>query len=82
VGISTDRSHTSGKLMVTVFRDMEGILLIEYIKKGSTITGDVLLGNSQKPENCHTANKKAHNSDQRIMLLHDNCRVHKARQVR
>jgi hypothetical protein len=42
VGISTDRSHASGKLMVTVLMDMEGILLIEYIKKGLTITGDVL----------------------------------------
>jgi hypothetical protein len=26
--------------------------------------------------------KKFHNCDQKIILLHDNCRVHKARQVR
>jgi hypothetical protein len=31
----------SGKLMVTMFWDMQGILLIEYMKKGSTITGEV-----------------------------------------
>jgi hypothetical protein len=30
--------NSSGKLMAAVFWDMEGILLIEYMKKGSTIT--------------------------------------------
>jgi hypothetical protein len=34
--------NSSGKLMAVVFWDMEGILLIEYMKKGSTITGEVL----------------------------------------
>jgi hypothetical protein len=49
--------------MATVFWDMEGILLIEYLTEGATITGQ--LCNYQK-----------------IMLLRDNCRVHKARQIR
>jgi histone-lysine N-methyltransferase SETMAR len=33
--------NSSGKLMVTVFWDMKGILLIGYLRKGSTITGEV-----------------------------------------
>jgi hypothetical protein len=47
----------------------------ECMKKGSTITGQVY--NNHK----HTA-KETHNSDKMIILLHDNCRVHKARQIR
>jgi hypothetical protein len=61
--------------MATVFWDMEGILLIECVKKGSTITGQVYDNHK------HTA-KKTHNSDKKIILLHDNCIVHKARQIR
>jgi hypothetical protein len=52
--------NSLGKLMAAV---MKGILLIEYLTKGATITGQLY-------------------NDQKIMLLRDNCRVHKARQIR
>lgn len=33
-------SESAGKMMATVFWDCEGILLVDYKEKGTTITGD------------------------------------------
>jgi histone-lysine N-methyltransferase SETMAR len=66
--------------MVTVFRDLEGILLIEYMKRGSTITGEVYKETIRKLK-AAIQQKSPHNCDQKIVLLYENCRVHKTRQV-
>jgi hypothetical protein len=47
--------NSSGNLLATVFWDMEGILLIEHIKKGSRMTEVCKEICNQKVENCHTA---------------------------
>jgi hypothetical protein len=84
-GISTAKNarthNSSGKPMVTVFRDLEGILLIEYLKRGSTITGEVYKETIRKLK-AAIQQKRPHNCDQKIVLLHENCGVHKVRQVR
>jgi hypothetical protein len=81
-GISTAKNarthNSSGKPMVTVFRDLEGILVIEYMKRSSTITGEETI----RKLKAAIQQKRSHNCDQKIVLLHENCRVHKARQVR
>lgn len=69
---------SSGKLITTVFWDMEGILLIVYMKKCSTITREVYKETIKKLK---TSVHKPYNCDQKIVLFHDNCRVHKARQA-
>jgi hypothetical protein len=64
--------------MATVFRDMEGILLIEYMKKRSAITGEVYKETIRKLKTV-IQQKNPNNCDQKIMRRHDNCRFHKAR---
>jgi hypothetical protein len=59
---------------------MEGILLIEYMKKGSTITGEVYKETIRMLKTA-IQQKKLHNCDQKMMLLRDNCRVRKSCQV-
>jgi hypothetical protein len=65
--------NLSGKMM-------EGILLIEYMKKGSTITGEVYKETIRMLKTA-IQQKKLHNCDQKMMLLRENCRVRKSCQV-
>jgi hypothetical protein len=62
--------------MVTVFRDLEGILLIEYMQRGEVYKETI------RKLKAAIQQKRPYNCDQKIVLLHENCRVHKARQVR
>lgn len=71
---------SGGKVMATVFWDAEGILLIEYMPKGTTITGNVYK-DTIKNLKAAIHEKRPHNYAQKTLLLHDNCRVHKARIV-
>lgn len=72
---------SAGKLMATIFWDNEGILWIEYMQKGSTINADVY---KETIQNVKVAirQKRPSNVAQKTLLLHDNCRVHKAHKVR
>jgi hypothetical protein len=70
------RIHASEKLMAAVFRDMKGISSVEYMKKGSTITAEIYKEIIRRLK-IATHQKRPHDCDQKIMPLHDNCRVHK-----
>lgn len=69
---------SAGKVMATIFWDSEGILLIDYKSKGSTITGiyyaDIL--HRLKEE---IKSKRRGKLTKGVLLLHDNAPVHKAR---
>jgi histone-lysine N-methyltransferase SETMAR len=81
-GISTAKKartqNSLGKLMAALFWNMQGILLM---KKGSTITREVYKETIKKLKT-DRRKKRPHNCDLKIMLLYDNCRLHKARPVR
>lgn len=69
---------SAGKVMATVFWDSEGILLIDYKSKGTTITGtyyaDIL--HRLKEE---IKSKRRGKLTKGVLLLHDNAPVHKAK---
>lgn len=66
---------SAGKVMSTVFWDREGILLIEFMVKGHTITG---MSYKKTIENLRQAvlEKRAGGEKRRILLLHDNAPAH------
>jgi transposase len=65
--------------------DMQGILLIEYVhtRKKALQRQEKSIRTKETIRKLKTAmrQKKTPNCHQKIMLLHDNCRVHKSRQV-
>lgn len=68
---------SAGKVMATVFWDAHGILLIDYLEKGSTITGkyyrallDQLIDAIKK--------KRPHLKKKKVLFLQDNAPVHTA----
>lgn len=66
---------SAGKVMATVFWDAHGIILIDYLKKGKSITGQYYvalldqLNNEIKEKRPHLARKK-------VLFHHDNAPAH------
>jgi histone-lysine N-methyltransferase SETMAR len=66
------------KIMATVFWDCQGILMIDYLNKGSTVTGEYYadlmhrLRDSIKVKRCGKLT-------QGVLLVHSNAPVHKSR---
>lgn len=69
---------SAGKTMATVFWDSKGILLIEYTKKGETITGASYAITLCKLRDA-IKEKRRGKLTAGVLLLHDNAPVHKAR---
>lgn len=69
---------SAGKVMVTVFWDCDGIILIDYLPKGETINSayysDLLLGPLIKA----LQEKRPGKLESRLLLQHDNARPHTA----
>lgn len=72
---------SAGKLMATIFWDMNGILLIEYMPKGTTINADTY-ANTLKNLRKAIDQKRPNFVNQEVFLLHDNATVHKAAKIR
>lgn len=72
--------ESAGKVMATVFWDSKGVLLIDYLPRGTTITAarycEVL-------ENLRRAiqNKRRGKLSKTVFLFHDNARPHAARET-
>ncbi|KAH0821121.1 hypothetical protein GEV33_001670 [Tenebrio molitor] len=69
--------HSAGKVMATVFWDSEGILLIDYLPRKTTMNGNYyaeVLGKLEKA----IKEKRKEKFKNGILLLHDNAPVHKA----
>jgi histone-lysine N-methyltransferase SETMAR len=69
--------HSAGKVMATVFWDSEGILLIDYLPRKTTMNGNYyaeVLGKLEKA----IKEKRKGKFKNGILLLHDNAPVHKA----
>lgn len=65
---------TAGKVMASVFWDSEGILLIDYLPKGQTITGPYYAGLIPKVRDA-VKNKRRGKLTRGVLFLHDNAPV-------
>ncbi|GBM62059.1 Mariner Mos1 transposase [Araneus ventricosus] len=65
------------KLMVTVFWDAQGILLIEFMTRGTTINSQVYCRTLKKLKRA-IPNKRRGLLSSGVVLLHDNVRPHTA----
>ncbi|GBN10452.1 Histone-lysine N-methyltransferase SETMAR [Araneus ventricosus] len=68
---------SSRKLMVTVFRDTQGILLIEFMTRGTAINSEVYCRMLKKQKRA-IQNKRRGLLSSGVVLLHDNARPHTA----
>nr|CAD45368.1 transposase [Bythograea thermydron] len=71
---------SAGKIMATIFWDAEGVLLVDFLLRGSTITGeyyDGVLGRLRDS----IRQKRRGKLTRGILLLHDNTPVRKARRA-
>lgn len=72
------RKFRAGKVMATIFWDAEGILLVDYLEHGQTITGEYYAGLIAKLR--EAIKSKRRGMLRRGVLFHqDNAPVHKAR---
>lgn len=66
---------SAGKVMATVFGDSQGIIFIDYLKKGKTITGAYYASLLQRLSE-EIKEKHPHLKKKKILLHQDNARVH------
>jgi len=69
---------SAGKVMATIFWDAEGVLMVDYLPRGTTITGQYYAEELARLRDC--IKRKRHGKLSRgVLLLHDNAPVHKSR---
>lgn len=68
---------TAGKVMASVFWDSEGILFIDYMPKGQTITGSYYAGLIPKVRDA-VKNKRRGKLSLGVLFLHDNAPAHRS----
>ena len=71
------QSLANGKLMATVFWDRKGVLLIEFMEPGTTITSETYCETLKKLRRA-IENKRRGMLMSGVVLLHDNARPHTA----
>lgn len=72
--------ESAGKVMATVFWDSKGILLIDYLPRGTTITAERYCEVLKKLRRA-IQNKRRGKLMKTVFLFHDNARPHSARQT-
>ena len=66
---------SAGKVMATVFWDSRGIIFIDYLEKGETITGAYYASLLDRLNN-EIKEKRPHLTKKKVLLHQDNARVH------
>ena len=69
---------SAGKVMATIFWDVEGILLIDYLPKKTTITGNYYVEVLRRLLQA-IKDKRRGKLSRKILLLHDNAPAHSAK---
>lgn len=69
---------SAGKVMATIFWDCKGILLIDYLEKGKTVTGEYY-ANVLKQLREAIKEKRRGKLASKVLLLHDNAPAHGSR---
>ncbi|KAK8378519.1 hypothetical protein O3P69_011193 [Scylla paramamosain] len=70
---------SAGKIMASIIWDAKGVLLVDFLPRGSTITGEYNAGVLGRLRD--SIRQKRWGKSTRGVLLHDNAPVHKARHV-
>ncbi len=71
------KENSARKLMVSVFWDSEGVLLVDFMTRGTTINGEAYRNTLRKLRTA-IKNKRPGKLSRGIELLHDNARPHTA----
>ncbi|KAJ4451603.1 hypothetical protein ANN_03072 [Periplaneta americana] len=66
---------STGKVMVTVFFDSEGLLLVDIMPHGTKINSDAYVA-TLKELQARVSRVRPHRDYQDVLLLHDNARLH------
>lgn len=72
--------ESAGKVMATIFWDSKGVLLIDYLPRGETITAERYCEVLRKLRRA-IQNKRRGKLTKTVFLFHDNARPHTARQT-
>lgn len=66
---------SAGKVMASIFWDAHGIILIDYLEKGRTITGDYYVALLDRL-NDEIKKKRPHMTKKKVLFHHDNAPAH------
>lgn len=77
---SVRRSPSAGKIMATIFWDAKGIILIDYLQRGTTINGEYYAFLLEKMV-AKVRESRPSLQRKKILLLHDNAPAHTAKVV-
>lgn len=69
--------QSAGKVLASVFWDADGIIFIDYLEHGRTITADYYIGLLDRLDNI-LREKRKRTQRKNILFLHDNAPAHKA----
>ena len=75
------RQRSAGKIMATVFRDIEGVILVNFMPKGTTINADVYIDNLRKLK-ARLRRVRPYLDMSKVLLQHDNARSHTSLKTR
>ena len=68
---------SAGKVLALIFRDQDGILLIDYLPKGQTINAEYYLSLLMQLKDI-LKEKRRRNVTKGVLFLHDNALAHRA----
>lgn len=71
---------SAGKVMASIFWDSRGVLLIDYLERGHTVTAERYCGTLRRLREA-IRRKRPGMLSEGVILLHDNARPHTARQT-
>lgn len=72
---------SAGKVMVTVFWDIDGVILVDVLPKGGTINSETYIKTLTKL-NRRYRRVRPHKDREHLLLLHDNARPHTSLQTK
>ena len=73
--------RSAGKIMATVFWDIEGVILVDFMPKGTTINSDVYIDTLRKLK-ARLRRVRPHLDMSKVLLQHDNARPHTSLKTR
>ena len=71
---------SAGKIMITVFWDTDGVILVEVKARGETINSDAYIKTPQKLKKCHRRVRPSRNPGN-MLIQHDNVRSYTSLQT-